>query len=97
MLTVTVYTTGPSSERTRMTIDTLAGREVTFVTVDISDRPPVSEFLAEDLGYTVIPVVVVEDRTGQDHWCGYRPDQINRVATMNKTAGYQIPFAAEAL
>ena len=28
------------------------------------------------------PVVVVEDGTGQDHWCDVRPDNIDRVAAL---------------
>jgi hypothetical protein len=30
----------------------------------------------EDLGYTEAPVVVVSD---EDHWSGFRPDQIDRL------------------
>ena len=35
---------------------------------------------AEDLGYSEAPVCIVEDGTGEDHWSGFRPDNIKRVA-----------------
>lgn len=65
MLTVTVYSTGPSCMRCTMTM-----RENTDARTYITD----------DLGYSEAPVCVVEDGTGEDHWSGFRPDNIKRVA-----------------
>ena len=86
MLTVTVYTTGPSCMRCTMTKRVLKDKGVTFVEVDIRDNPAAREYVVEDLGYTEAPVVVVEDGTGQDHWSGFVPDQIERIAQHNTAA-----------
>lgn len=80
MLTVTVYSTGPSCMRCTMTKKALGKRGVRFVEVDLRDQPQARDYVTDELGYTEAPVVVVEDGTGQDHWSGFRPDQIERVA-----------------
>lgn len=80
MMTVTVYSTGPSCARCTMTKSALAKRGVPFIEVDLREQPAAREYVTEDLGYTEAPVVVVEDGTGQDHWSGFRIDQIERVA-----------------
>ncbi|WP_278236920.1 glutaredoxin family protein [Isoptericola sp. AK164] len=80
MVTVTVYSTGPSCIRCRMTIDKLQDKGVTPVVVQLAENPAAHEYVTEELGYSEAPVVVVEDGTGQDHWSGFRPDQIARVA-----------------
>lgn len=83
MMTVTVYSTGSSCVRCKMTKDVLTKRGVPFVEVDLREHPEAREYVTEDLGYTEAPVCVVEDRTGQDHWSGFRPDQIDRIAHAN--------------
>lgn len=44
--------------------------------VDLSESPEALECVKE-LGYSSAPVVVVDD---EDHWAGFRPDHIDRVA-----------------
>jgi glutaredoxin-like protein NrdH len=44
--------------------------------VDLSENPDALEYV-QDLGYLQAPVVVVDD---DDHWAGFRPDHIERVA-----------------
>lgn len=83
MLTVTVYTTGESCARCKLTKNVLRSKGVQFVEVDIRDNPAAREYVVEELGYTEAPVVVVEDGTGEDHWSGFRPDQIDRIAAVN--------------
>lgn len=80
MMTVTVYSTGPSCARCTMTKSALTKRGVPFIEVDLREQPAAREYVTDDLGYTEAPVVVVEDGTGQDHWSGFRIDQIERVA-----------------
>ena len=70
MLTVTVYTTGPSCIRCKMTKDVMGRKGVEFVEVDIRENTAAREY-------------VVEDGTGEDHWSGFRPDQIDRIAAVN--------------
>lgn len=79
MITVTVYSTGPTCQRCTLTKKALDKRGVRFIEVDLRDHPAARDYITEDLGYTEAPVVVVEDGTGQDHWSGFRPDQIARV------------------
>jgi glutaredoxin-like protein NrdH len=80
MMSVTVYTTGPSCQRCTLTKKALDKHGVPFVEVDLREQPQARDYVTEELGYAEAPVVVVEDGTGQDHWCGFRRDQIARVA-----------------
>lgn len=82
MMTVTVYSTGPSCIRCTMTKRVLDQKGIEFAEVNIRDNDAAREYVVEELGYTEAPVVVVEDGTGQDHWSGFRPDQIERVASL---------------
>lgn len=83
MMTVTVYSTGPSCIRCTMTKRVLDQKGIEFAEVNIRDNDAAREYVVEELGYTEAPVVVVEDGTGQDHWSGFRPDQIERVASLS--------------
>jgi glutaredoxin-like protein NrdH len=76
---LTVYTTGPSCQKCRMTKMMLKAKGVPFVEVDITQNDNARQYVVEDLGYTVAPVVVVDD---EDHWSDMRPDQIDRVAKL---------------
>lgn len=83
MLSVTVYTTGEGCVRCTITKRTLSKQGVPYVEVDVREHPAAREYITEDLGYSEAPVCVVEDDTGQDHWAGFRPDQIKRIAAAN--------------
>ncbi|WP_278100883.1 glutaredoxin domain-containing protein (plasmid) [Microbacterium proteolyticum] len=74
---LTVYTTGPSCGKCSMTKMMLKGKGIPFVEVDITQNPAAHEYVTEELGYSMAPVVVVDD---DDHWCDMRPDQIDRIA-----------------
>ena len=45
-----------------------------------AENPDARAYITEDLGYSEAPVCIVEDGTGEDHWSGFRPDNIKRVA-----------------
>ena len=62
-----------------MTKMMLKAKGVPFVEVDITQNDNARQYVVEDLGYTVAPVVVVDD---EDHWSDMRPDQIARVAKL---------------
>ena len=79
MLTVTVYSTGPACMRCRMTEQALTRAHVGYRVVNIAENDAAREWITADLGYSEAPVVVVEDGTGQDHWSGFRPDNIARL------------------
>lgn len=77
---VTVYTTGPGCFRCKMTKDIMDKKGVAFTEVDIRENAAAREYITAELGYTEAPVCVVEDGTGEDHWSGFRPDHIERLA-----------------
>ena len=77
MITVTVYTTGPTCQRCKLTKDVLTRKGVSFTEVDIREQSAARDYVVDELGYTEAPVVVVDEH---DHWSGFRPDQIDRVA-----------------
>lgn len=77
-MSVTVYTTGPSCIRCTMTKKVMGEKGIDFTEVDIRENPDAREYVTEDLGYSEAPVVVVDE---QDHWSGFRPDQITRIAS----------------
>lgn len=72
-----VYTTGPGCQKCRITKTMLAAKGIPFIEVDVTQNENAHLYITEDLGYSVAPVVVVDDH---DHWCDLRPDQIERVA-----------------
>ena len=77
MITVTVYTTGPTCQRCKLTKDVLTRKGVSFTEVDIREQSAARDYVVDELGYAEAPVVVVDEH---DHWSGFRPDQIDRVA-----------------
>ncbi|MDR7113751.1 glutaredoxin-like protein NrdH [Microbacterium trichothecenolyticum] len=77
MNTVTVYTTGPTCQRCTLTKNVLTRKGVPFIEVDIREQAAAREYVVDELGYTEAPVVVVDEH---DHWSGFRPDQIDRIA-----------------
>lgn len=77
MDTITVYTTGPACIRCTMTKNVLAQHGIEFAEVDIRENAAAREYVVEELGYSEAPVVVIDD---EDHWSGFRPDQIERIA-----------------
>lgn len=93
MLSVTVYTTGPACGKCRMTKMMLDSKHIEYREVDITkpENANAREYVTADLGYTVAPVVIVEDGTGEDHWSDLRPDQIERIARINEADSYQVP------
>lgn len=80
MLTITVYTTGPGCGRCLVTKRALDKEGITYREVNIRENPAAREYVTEELGYSEAPVCVVEDGAGEDHWSGFRPDEIARVA-----------------
>lgn len=76
---LTIYTTGPACGKCRMTKMALDSKGVPYREVDITQNPEARAYVTEELGYSVAPVVVVDD---EDHWCDLRPDHIDRIAKL---------------
>lgn len=76
-IAVTIYTTGPGCGRCTLTKTVMNSKDVQFEEVDIRTNPAAREYVTDELGYTEAPVCVAND---QDHWSGFRPDHIDRIA-----------------
>lgn len=81
MIGVTVYTTGPRCQRCALTRRCLDVAGISYREIDITQEAnaPARQYLTDDLGYTEAPVVMVDGET-ENHWSGFRPDLINRLA-----------------
>lgn len=75
----TVYTTGPACVQCTLTESLLADLDIPFVECDItrSENHDARDYVVGDLGYTRAPVVVVDEH---DHWSGFQPDELKRIA-----------------
>lgn len=87
MLSVTVYSTGPTCMRCRLTYRKLDDTGIPYRIIDITDpaNTAAREYVTEDLGYTEAPVVTV-DGEPQHHWASFRPDLIDHLATNARAA-----------
>lgn len=72
---LTVYSK-PSCVQCNATYRALDAKGILYDIVDLTESDAALEYVKE-LGYSQAPVVVVDD---QDHWSGFRPDKIERVA-----------------
>lgn len=78
MTKVTVYSK-PSCVQCTATYRALDSKGVDYNVVDLTENADALAYVQE-LGYSQAPVVIAEDGTGQDHWSGFQPDQIDRIA-----------------
>ncbi|WP_249354088.1 glutaredoxin family protein [Microbacterium sp. 2FI] len=78
---MTVYTTGIRCQRCRLTRIRLEELGVPYREIDLTDdaNRAAREFVTDDLGYSEAPVVVV-DAEPENHWSGFQPDRIDRLA-----------------
>ncbi len=77
-LTVTVYST-PNCMQCKATYRQLDKLEIGYTVVNLADNEAARAWVTEDLGYSQAPVVVV-DQDPDNHWGGYRPDRLSRLA-----------------
>lgn len=74
---INVYST-PNCAQCLMTYRVLDAKGIIYEIHDVTTDQAAYAYITEDLGYSQAPVVVVDD---QDHWSGFRPDHIERVAS----------------
>jgi len=75
---VTIYTTGDSCPQCGLTKRVMRDTGISFDDVDLTDDAnAAARAYVTELGYTQAPVVVIDDH---DHWSGFQPDEIKRVA-----------------
>lgn len=77
---VTVYTVGSACIQCSLTENVLAELGIRFVECDITreENRAARDYVVGDLGYMRAPVVVVDEH---DHWAGFQPDELKRLAT----------------
>ena len=87
-LAVTVYTTGSACMQCALTENVLADLGIPFIECDIKreENAAARDYVIGDLGYTQAPVVVVDEH---DHWAGFQPEQVKRLAS--RLSGRQVP------
>lgn len=78
MTTVTVYSK-PACPQCTMTYRALDAQGIEYRVVDVTQVPAAMEYVVDELGYRAAPVVVVEEEP-ENHWSGFRPDLIQRLA-----------------
>jgi len=93
-MSITIYSSGPTCIRCRLSIDVLDKAGVAFDVVDIRTDPQAHEYVTQELGYSQAPVVVVTDghhphqgnaTTDREHWSGFRPDRLRDLAGTSTT------------
>ncbi|TXK14851.1 glutaredoxin family protein [Microbacterium wangchenii] len=91
-MSVTVYSTGPQCKQCWATCVALDRVGVKTTVIDLSDSgsDAAREFVTSDLGYSQAPVVVVDDEP-ENHWSGFRPDLIERLAQRTGSPGRTSP------
>lgn len=79
MTTVTVYTAGDGCQQCKLTQRVMTAAGIRFDTIDLTDEAndAARAYVTGDLGYLRAPVVVIDEH---DHWSGFRPDGIARLA-----------------
>lgn len=73
-MTITVYSK-PACVQCTATTRALDARGITYNVIDLTQNAEAMEMVMS-LGYRQAPVVVA----GEDHWAGFRPDMIGRLA-----------------
>ena len=73
-MTITVYSK-PACVQCTATTRALEARGLAFDVVDLTEDDAAFSRVS-DLGYRQVPVVIA----GEDHWAGFRPDLIGRLA-----------------
>lgn len=96
-MSITVYSSGLTCIRCRLSIDVLDKAGVAFDVVDIRTDRRAHEYVTQELGYSQAPVVVVTDApaghhphqdsapTKREHWSGFRPDRLRALAGASTT------------
>ena len=78
---VVVYSK-PSCVQCNATYRALDSVGIEYRVVDLTQDDEALEYV-QDLGYSQAPVVVASD---EDHWSGFRPNHISRLAAARKAA-----------
>jgi glutaredoxin-like protein NrdH len=78
---ITVYSK-PNCVQCTATYKSLDAKGLEYQVIDVTTNDNALAYVKGDLGYLGAPVVVVSEH---DHWTGFRPDCIERVAAGGAT------------
>lgn len=73
---ITVYSK-PDRMQCKMSYRALDAKGLSYQVIDVTESDAALEYVKQ-LGFLTAQVVVISEH---DHWGGFRPDQIDRVAT----------------
>lgn len=76
MPAVTVFTTGPTCQMCRTTKIHMKRKGINFEEVRLDEKPELAD-MVRAMGFTMAPVVLVND---EDVWDGYRSEAIDQLA-----------------
>lgn len=86
-MTVTIYTKPAGCFGCAKTKQKFAEAGLAFHEVDVTTTPAALEYIAEELGYAQVPVVVYDRDGTEDHWSGLNPAKIEQVINIEAAAG----------
>jgi len=86
MGTLTIYTKPSGCFACNKTKEKFAAADVDFTEVDVTTTPSAREYVAEELGFTQVPVVVFEQGGSENIWFGLNPGKIEQVINILKSA-----------
>jgi glutaredoxin-like protein NrdH len=72
---ITVYSKSDCMQ-CKMSYRALEAKGLAYEVIDVTESEAALEYVKE-LGYLAVPVIVVSEH---DHWSGFRPSEIDRVA-----------------
>jgi glutaredoxin-like protein NrdH len=84
-MTLTIYTKPSGCFGCTKTKQKFAEAGVAFREVDITTNQGAFAYIAEELGYTQVPVVVYEKDGTENHWSGLNPVKIDQIIAIEKT------------
>ena len=77
-MAITVYSK-PGCVQCTLTKNLLSTLELDYTEVDVLDNPSAKDHIINTWGFRQLPVV----DTGDDVWCGFRPDRLRGIRNDN--------------
>ncbi|MGY4542509.1 glutaredoxin-like protein NrdH [Arthrobacter sp. UYNi723] len=81
-MTLTIYTKPAGCFGCNKTKQKFAAAGLAFREVDVTSNPAALEYIAEELGYTQVPVVVYDKDGTENHWSGLNPVRIEQIISI---------------
>lgn len=85
-MTLTIYTKPAGCFGCTKTKQKFAEAGIAFYEVDVTMSPAALEYIAEELGYAQVPVVVYDRDGTENHWSGLNPVRIDQIISIETAA-----------